>query len=209
MRIFFLTAFLVACGEKEIVFCPDDPPTGRTLTLPASINLYQGDSLFIPVARNPASTVSTAQWSSSSATTATITSAGLLKGISPGTANITLKETYPGGDSASGKTTVTVLARPAGYVKSIKIDPISLRVGDSTFAVVTVDADPGVSTEYTCWSSNAAYVIVKQPANSCSVKLVVAYPAGLTPIPEVVVQTKGTDQLGNKLQAKTSVTMLP
>ncbi|MEP6779736.1 MAG: Ig-like domain-containing protein, partial [Gemmatimonadaceae bacterium] len=94
--------------------------------------------------------VTTANWTSSNSSVATISSSGVVTGVAVGTTTITAAATADPSKTAS--VAITIASRPI----SITIAPATLALiaGTNSTLVATVNADPGVNKAIT-WSSSS------------------------------------------------------
>ena len=157
-----LGVVLLACQSAEITSSLSDTndtntPATVVITPPASPELLVGSSVSLVAAVRNASgqDIATAQvaWSSSDATVASVSAAGIVTGLKPGTALIT---GAAGGKSAS--ITITVKAPAVAKVTVSVLNAIN--VGDAIAAVATAtDATGSIITgRATTWTSRDAAI---------------------------------------------------
>jgi len=143
-------AFVVACGGYS-----SGPPPVATVDVsapPASIVVGQSAQLSATAkdAKGNTLTGKTATWSTSSATIATVSSAGLVTGVAPGTASITATI-----DGKAGSQPVTIVPPPVASV-TVSLASSTVPTGQNTQATaVTRDAANNVLTgRNVAWSSS-------------------------------------------------------
>ena len=180
-----LAIVTLACSSNEIVG-PDpvvianaNEPGSVLITPPTSPDLFVGQSISLVAAvKNTAGVVITfpVVWSTSDATIATVTSAGVLTGVKVGTVTVT--------GTAGGKSASVIINVKLVPVKSVTVTvKPSLLVGESSAAaVVSVDAQGNTLTgRVVAWASRNAGV-----ATVSSAGLVTAVAVGTATIEAVV-----------------------
>ncbi len=131
------------------------------------------------------------------------------------TATTTFTITCTGaGGSASQTAVVTVAAPPAGFIRSIVINPtrIDLTVGQEFTFTVTVTGDAGADLSFTCAPTPATtsfIQVVAVTATTCRVRALKAYTPGADPRPSVVARTNGRTSTGFQLEAGAFVDTRP
>ena len=180
-----LAIVTLACSSNEIVdpgvVITTDPntPGSVLITPPASPDLFVGQSISLVAAvKNTAGLVITVPvvWSTSDATIATVTSAGVLTGVKVGTVTVT--------GAAGGKSASIIINVRLVPVKSVTVTvKPSLLVGESSAAAaVSVDAQGNTLTgRAVAWSSRNAGV-----ATVSTTGQVTAVAVGTTTIDAVV-----------------------
>jgi len=157
--------------------------------------LLVGDSLAISaaVATTPETLSKSVIWRSRNPGTATVSSSGVIRGVAPG--NATIEAVSLADTTKQVSIAITVNARPVsgvGSVRGIAVVPavtsINLKVGRDTVLAVAVTADAGVSTAFTCASTNAAFVAVDP--TTCRIRAIQVPPVN-TATPKVVYQVRG------------------
>jgi uncharacterized protein YjdB len=210
-RAFFLIIFvaLTGCTKWHDPDC-DDVPTGPsgpavTITLsPDSSQIYQGESIQLN-AIVTGSADKDVIWSSLNpsvlqvSSTGGVTGAGLGKGRISGVsrADPTKKDTV----------VVVVVNRP--QLRGITISPtqLEIRVGQKFTPAVEVTADPGISTGYRCFTTNASVATVNP--TTCEITAWSVNPAGVNSPIQIVAETEAVHPTLGKLQAGMFVTVRP
>jgi hypothetical protein len=153
---------LAGCGD-DVTVTEQKPPvqvprvTGVTVT-PSTTSIQVGGTvtLVANVSIDSGSIARTVTWSTSAANIATVSAAGVVTGVAPGTAVITATSTVD--PTKQGTAAVTVTNVDPG-VRSVTVQPPSaiLAPGQTLQAVANVDANAGVARTVT-WATSAAAV---------------------------------------------------
>lgn len=203
---------LSASVQVTVLAQPVQQKSVSIAVTPSVATLLVGDTLptLVTVTRTPSTLTDSVVWQSSSPATATVSRTGVIRAIAPGTANI--RAVAVADTTKSATITVTVNARPTSnaYVRSITpaVTQVSLKFNQDTVVAVNVTADAGVTDRsYTCVASNAALVIVTNPA-TCRFKLIAAYSAAITNVRIIYTATKPGDPSVNNGVVSTFVTVI-
>ena len=122
-------------------------PSTKVALSKTSISVYKGKSYTLKGTLTPGNSTDTLKWSSSNTKVATVSGSGVVKGISAGTASITVK-------TSSGKTATCKVTVKEIKAASIQFDSgeMNLTSGQSVKAGITVL--PANTTDSITWSSS-------------------------------------------------------
>ena len=150
-----IAAMLSACGGGGDS-APTPPATPQVVSVSVSApssTILVGDQEPLTAAVSVLNGASTAvTWSTSNPSVATVSSTGVVQGVSPGSATVTATSTVDAGKS--GSISITVNARPAVSAVSIAPASTTMNVGATQALTATVTAIGGASTAVNWTTSN-------------------------------------------------------
>jgi uncharacterized protein YjdB len=147
-------------GSSAVTVVP--VPVGSVTLQPANNSIIVGQTttptIVVKDANGTIVTNRVVTWSSSNSAIASVSSAGVITGVAPGTATITATS-----EGKSGTTSVTVSAAPVGSV-TVQPNPASVIKGQTTTLVATVKDVNGtvVTDRVVTWASNGPAATVSQ-----------------------------------------------
>jgi uncharacterized protein YjdB len=138
---------VITCSSNE----PTDVPVTDLTVTPKNATLTVGDSVTLTATVSPDNaTNKDVTWTSSDSNVATVSSAGVVKALAAGTANIVVKSA-----SNSEKTTTVEITVKAAV--SVSLDPTSLLI--PVGATRTLKVSPDDVSQEVIWSSDDANVV--------------------------------------------------
>lgn len=147
-------------NEENVKLAPATVAVTGVTVAPATLTLEVGQTGALTATVAPATATNKAvTWTSSAPAIATVDASGTVKGVSPGTATITVK-TADGGKTATCAVTVKEAAAPAVKVTGITLNHASITVnGDLERVQLIATVAPATATDQSLtWTSSDASV---------------------------------------------------
>ncbi|HEY4489978.1 MAG TPA: Ig-like domain-containing protein [Candidatus Paceibacterota bacterium] len=200
-----------ATSDTAVVTVNAPPPVPVSITLaPKDTSVFRTQSyvlrrtVTVPAGQSTASTCV-----SRNAQIATVDTAGTVMSVWPGTGNVAGVTWVVCTASADQSKKDSVLVRvPLSRVTNLSVVPDSVRikVGQEMDLSVSITGDPGVSTNFICFSSSALYVTATATGTKCRVKGIFVNTPSYTP---VTVRTIGLDANNQPVTKGTKVFVDP
>lgn len=175
--------------------------TGLTVT-PSAASLQVNQTLTLSPSVQPAGRTATYTYATSSATTASVSTAGVVTAVAPGVATITVTATS-GGTSISQAVAVTVTALPTG-IATLNVTPaaLALAIGNTAQIGANVTQPSGAPAATITYSSSSATV-----ASVSAAGVVTANAPGTAIITVTAASAANTNFAASSLSSSVAVTV--
>ena len=127
-------------------------PSTKVALSKTSISIYKGKTYTLKGTLTPGNSTDTLKWSSSNTKAASVSGSGVVKGISAGTATITVK-------TSSGKTAVCKVTVKEIKAASIQADHKEINLISGQTAKIGITVLPANTTDDVTWSSSDESIV--------------------------------------------------